>query len=97
MAMLNGRDVKSGHVVVSASLDGALELAVTAGVRKREILAVAAKEPKIIETFEWAESISRTFLCWSAPLRTLDSVTESTTEAHGGRNPRRYQHHALSA
>jgi len=96
MAALKGRVLLSSHVVVSKTWDSVLHEILTVGVRHREILHVPqAKERKIeasvVDLYE-----ERTFLCWAAPLRNADSVTESTTEAHGGLNPRRLQHLAIS-
>ena len=96
VAALQGRDVKNGHVVVSARWEASLELALTAGVRHREILAVPPTKQRKMGTDEKAERITRTFLCYGPPLRSIDSVTESTTEAHGGLNPRRLQHLDIS-
>jgi len=33
----------------------------------------------------------RTFLCIAAPLRNADSISQSTSEIHGGLNPRRFR------
>jgi len=84
-------------VVVSATWESVLQGIVTAGVRHREILGVPPAKMPRIETPHVAEVQERTFLCWGAALRSENSVTKSTTDAHGGRlNPRRLQHLALS-
>jgi hypothetical protein len=94
---LNGRALKTSHVVVSATWESVLQGLVTAGVRHREIVGVPPAKVRKTETLQIAEVQERTFICWGAALRSADSVTKSTTDAHGGRlNPRRLQHLALS-
>lgn len=53
-----------------------------------------AEETSVNDTseFEWSEllAVDRTFLCTTRNLKPSASVSQSTTEVHGGINPRRY-------
>ena len=95
--MLDGRTLYSSHVVVSTSWEPELQLALTYKVRESELLSVPAAGLRNAETSMVVKCMDRTFLSFSPPFRSSVSVNQSTTEAHGGLNPRRVQHNASSS
>lgn len=101
-----GIPLRPYHVIVSESLEYYVEASLTdvpcrdgARVKMRQVLepagSGASDQPgeddlamNVVET--------RTFLCAAPRLRASNSVTQSTTEVHGGLNPRRLQPESIS-
>ena len=94
------------HVIVSESLEYYVEASLSdlpcrdgARVKTRQVLEAgySGDQPQT-EDEDLAMNLveTRTFLCAVPRLRSSNSVTQSTTEVHGGLNPRRVQLQSVS-
>eukprot|EP00438_Fugacium_kawagutii_P014813 Skav234787 [mRNA] locus=scaffold69:69756:70532:+ [translate_table: standard] len=102
MATIVQQDVqlRPHHVIVSESLEHDVEASLSdlpcrdgARVKRRGVLEAtyAGDQSEAEEDLAMDLVADRTFLCAVPRLRASNSVTQSTTEAHGGLNPRRFQ------
>jgi len=82
--IVSGFPSKSNVRINNSSKATVVDIISSAGPR-----AQTSQEDSDFEDFEWAVSEERTFLTYGRVRQPADTVTQSTTEVHGAKNPRR--------
>lgn len=95
------KPLKASHVIISKSLLPDLEATIEE-LASRKNVRLKKNDVKEVATVSEGEAYFRTtqgtFLCYARPPRNPGSVSQSTTEAHGGgSNPRRFRGGALDS
>lgn len=90
---ISDKPLSIGHIVVSESLGSLVEAALSTipSRRRRKPREAALAEVDSAYVLD----AQRTFLCWVPRDVGASAVAQSTTRAHGGRNPRQATNHAV--